>query len=80
MTSEGDADEVVCLFEGADDVEACGRNMKLQNSNMWKHLLDVHRVTKDDVRRRIAEQSKGGMRRYTTTLKRPACGATWPFV
>jgi hypothetical protein len=54
-TSKGDANEVECLFEGTDDAEACGRLMKLHNSNMWKHLLDVHGVTKDDVRRRIAE-------------------------
>jgi hypothetical protein len=60
-TSKGDANEVECLFEGTDDAEACGRLMKLHNSNMWKHLLDVHGVTKDDVRRRIAEQSKGGI-------------------
>jgi hypothetical protein len=69
--SVDNADEVVCVFED-EDGSACGRTMNLHISNMWKHLADVHKFTKDDAQRRLAEQNKGGMRAYTKTLKRQA--------
>jgi hypothetical protein len=68
--SETNKTEVVCTFV-LEDGSVCGRTMALHNSNMWKHLRDMHDFNMDDARRRAAEQQKGGMRSFTVSLRRP---------
>jgi hypothetical protein len=59
-----------CTFM-EEDGSVCPKEMAVHQYNMWEHLQNVHRFTKDDAQRRLAAASKGGMRTFTVALKRP---------
>jgi hypothetical protein len=64
------SDNVVCTFQADDSSDACGKVMPHHVSNMWKHLA-THDFTKEKAQARLAAAAKGGMRSYTTQVKRP---------